>query len=230
LSCRREDRFCETKPIWPKDRGSGIGGQQRALRTRPRPFCAKRTQFPAEEKRWQVLYGKMVMAILTRHSDRKNEPNFGGRAGFGDGRRGGCTNKPNRPERIVRNKPNWQGVEMAANYRYEQELGKDYAAGTREKTKPIARSGAPRRCLDCGLGTGLWPNARPAAWRLRPARAGCTNEPNFRRARYPIIPLFHRSNIPGPASILHYPDGSGIFRPSRRPAVPARTVSRVESQ
>jgi hypothetical protein len=51
------------------------------------------------------------------------------------------------------------------------------------ETKPITRSGAPRRRLDCGLWIGTADRTStcsgtpPAAWRPGPAQAGCTNNP-----------------------------------------------------
>jgi hypothetical protein len=60
------------------------------------------------------------------------------------------------------------------------------------ETNPIARSGAPRRCLDCGLGTDLRRDACPAACGGQNVR----NEPNFGRCGRRETPLFQYSSIP----------------------------------
>jgi hypothetical protein len=53
---------------------------------------------------------------------------------------------------IVRNKPNLPDAEIDANHSSIRGLGEEHADMAPEKTKPIARSGAPRRCLVCGFG------------------------------------------------------------------------------
>jgi hypothetical protein len=57
------------------------------------------------------------------------------------------------------------------------------------KTNPISRSGAPRRCLYCGLriGDGAASGRLPAPCCRWPAWAGCTNKPNFGHCADPEI-------------------------------------------
>ena len=64
-------------------------------------------------------------------------------------------------------------------YLMEKELWRIEHARDLRKTKPIARSGAPRRCLDCGLGIG----DRPAVGRLAPGlrRTKCAKRTQFAR-------------------------------------------------
>jgi hypothetical protein len=86
----------------------------------------------------------------------------------------------NSGRRNVRNEPNSVG----ANARNEPNSAG--ANAQNEPNLPIA---------DWGLGTGLRRNARPAAWRLRPARAGCTNEPNFGGHLAPTTPIFQSPGV-----------------------------------
>ncbi len=63
------------------------------------------------------------------------------------------------------------------------------------ETKPIARSGAPRRCLNCGLRIADW--GQPCS--LPPPACGgqnAQNKPNSRRTASPTILLCYRSTTP----------------------------------
>jgi hypothetical protein len=86
--------------------------------------CAKQTQFPEAGKRRQVLGGQGVMVNRTSDRPRQNKANSP-IADWGQT----CRLRP--AQAIVQNKPN------------SQPHG---TRGRSRQTKPIARSGAPRRC------------------------------------------------------------------------------------
>jgi hypothetical protein len=129
---------------------------------------------------------------------------------------------PGRGEARCTNKPNFPGASGRGKYRTGKELwwivhGRDFG-----KTKPIARSGASRRCrplrpsraplfqysiippfqsdADCAERAKQTQSSRRgrAERGHRDAERGTNapNKPNFRRTRYPTIPLFHYSTLP----------------------------------
>jgi hypothetical protein len=139
-----------------------------------RADCAKQTQFAFARNEEQVLWGKGVMVNSTYMGPWKNKANFGQAGGEGSptalslGRI--ARNKPNLPIRarvgtgrgtslvgppltlIAPNKPNLLLSETKGKCLGGKELWLIAPTRGLGKTKPIARSGAPRRCPAGGPG------------------------------------------------------------------------------
>jgi hypothetical protein len=87
------------------------------------------------------------------------------------------------------NKPNLGKSHFEDKCCAEKDLQCIGREGSPHKTKPIARGGAPRRCLYCGLqiGDGAASGRLPAPCSRWPAWTGRTNKPNFRHCADPEI-------------------------------------------
>ena len=134
---------------------------------------AKQTQFRQRERRGKCFAGKDLWLIVQSIGLGKTKPIWRSRAGI--------------RKQMVQNEPNSSIADWAqtcggtpfAGRRTKSRLYKQTQLGGANCAKRSQFFDCGLRISDCGLGTDLWREARPAAYRLGPRRAKCAKRTQF---------------------------------------------------